>query len=306
MISDLIMHWRAVLRATYREYLDDQVAIIASGVAFRVALAIFPAIALLVWIGAIAFGGGSIEALKQTLAGIVPDASREIIVQAIQSSAQRNPADRNGAYGYLGAAAPIVGLMFMIYSANSGMQALFTAMNVIYDTEERRGFLRLNAITLLFTVGALAMIAVLACVSAMPALLAAVGWAQNDGIVWSALRWPILFVAVAPALALLYRYAPHRAPESWPLVTFGSAIAAALIVLSTALFSWFIRIFANLAVTYGSLSSVVTFMLWLWSTFWIVLTCAELDSCIEAQTRTGAVERNAMKPPVHQGQPAGR
>ena len=36
--------------------------------------------------------------------------------------------------------------------------------------------------------------------------------------------------------------------------------------------------------TYGSLSTLIAFMLWLWVSFWIVLACAELDSCIERET----------------------
>jgi membrane protein len=293
MISDVLKRGRVILRATYREYKDDQVGIIASGVAFRVAIAVFPAVALLVWVGARVFGHEGIEALQQTLSGIVPDASRKIVVQAIQTSMQSNPADRNGEYGYLGAAAPLAGLIFMIYSANSGMQALFNAMNVIYDTQERRSFLRFNAITLLFTVGALAAIAVATSVIATPALLAGLDGTRGYGFLWRWSRWPVLFVATAAALALLYRYAPHRAPESWPLVTLGSALAALLIVLSTALFSWFTTMFGNLAVTYGSLSTVVIFMLWLWAIFWIVLACAELDSCIDAETGIYAKKKPA-------------
>ena len=33
------------------------------------------------------------------------------------------------------------------------MKALFDALNIVYDEDEKRGFIKLNAITLLFTLG---------------------------------------------------------------------------------------------------------------------------------------------------------
>ena len=285
MISAALRHWRPVLRRTYQEYRDDHVSIVASGVAFRVVIAIFPAIALLVWLATEVLGSTGVRDLMQLISGLVPDNSSQIITQAIHSSLHNNPADRNGEYKELGAVAPIVGLAFMIYSANSGMRALFNGLNLIYDTEERRSFVRLTAITLLFTAGTLLTIALLAAGGVMaPVLLEASGFSSLILLSLRLLRWPVLFVGAAIALALLYRYAPHRDRELWPLVTFGSTFAALLIVLCTALFSWFTDRFASLAVTYGSLSAMVGFMLWLWACFWIVLTCAELDSCIEAET----------------------
>lgn len=71
---------------------------------------------------------------------------------------QNNPADSGSNYGFLGAAAPYVALLFMLYSTNSGMKALFNALNILYDKEERRSFLRFNVITKLFTLATIVMI----------------------------------------------------------------------------------------------------------------------------------------------------
>ena len=273
--------WIGILRCTYAEYQDDQVGIVASGVAFRVAIAFFPGIALMVWLGMHLIGAQESQALVAAIADVVPDSGRAIIEKAVTSSAQNNPADHGSSYGFLGAAAPFVALLFMLSSTNSGMKALFNALNVIYDKEERRGFLRFNAITLLFTVATIIMIFVAtALVVAAPWVLARTGLSDH-AFGFALLRWPVMFVGVAVALAVLYRYAPNRERESWPLVTFGSTLAAFLMVLCSALFSWFTDRFASLAVTYGSLSTIIAFMLWLWVNFLILLACAELDSCIE-------------------------
>ena len=283
MLKGYAKRWRKILRRTYEEYRDDQVSIVASGVAFRVVLAVFPGIALLVWIGMHVLGAGAVHTLLGALTSNVPDNGRTVITQAIQSSMAHNPVDHSQ-HGHWGAAGPIVGIAFMIYSTNNGMQALFSALNVIYDMEERRSFVRFTAITLAFTLGTLTLLVVLtALVAVVPRLLAYLGISGAALIGLTVLRWPVSFAAVAFALALLYRFAPHRDREPWPLVTIGSVVAAFLVVLLTALFSWVMGRFASLTVTYGSLSTVIAFMLWLWASFWIILICAEFDSCIQSE-----------------------
>ena len=216
---------------------------------------------------------------------MIPEAGQSLLSQAVQSSVQNNPADNASQAGAFGVAAPIIGLSFTLWSTNSGMTALISALNVIYDTKERRSFVRFTAISLLFTAGTIVSITAMALIAvAAPTLLAAVGLSDFQLLGMTLARWPLLFVGVAAALALLYRYAPHCDRESWPLVTFGSSLASLSVVLSSALFSWFVSRFASLDVTYGSLSSLIAFMLWLWICFWIVLVCAELDSCIESET----------------------
>ena len=290
-----LMRWRTILRKTYSEYVDDQVSIVASGVAFRVVIAAFPGIALLVWIGARVVRTEEAQALLKAVAGVLPDASRSVLEEAVHSSLRNNPADNAAQAGGLGLVAPIIGLLFTLWSTNSGMKALFNGLNVIYDTKERRSFVRFTAITLIFTAGTMVSVfATTLLALAGPTLLAAAGWSGSCLSRLTLLRWPALFVCVAVELALLYRYAPHRGQNSWPLVTFGSTLASLLLVLSSALFSRFTNRFASLALTYGSFSTAIAFMLWLWVSFWVILTCAELDACIERETglygggRTGA------------------
>jgi len=47
----------------------------------------------------------------------------------------------------------VVSLLIAVGSANSGMAALFDALNVVYDEEEKRSLVRFYATTVLFTLG---------------------------------------------------------------------------------------------------------------------------------------------------------
>src|SRR5690606_2493334 len=63
-------------------------------------------------------------------------------------------------------------LLLSVWSANAGVKALFLGLNVAYDEQEKRGFLRLNLVTLAFTVGAVVFVALaMAAVVVVPLAL---------------------------------------------------------------------------------------------------------------------------------------
>ena len=80
-----------------------------------------------------------------------------------------------------------LGLLFSlalaIWSANKGTTAIFTALNIAYEEQEKRGFSKLNLWSLAFTVGGLAFIivALLLIIAAVPAALAIFG--STGGVV---------------------------------------------------------------------------------------------------------------------------
>lgn len=277
--------WFAILRTTWTEIGADRASIVASGVAFRVALALFPAVALLIWVGSRTVGPGEAQALAATISDVLPDASRTVIGNAVDAALRSNPADGGAEAPWLGRLAPVAGVAATLWSTNSGMKALFAALNIVYDKDETRPFLRRNLVTLLFTLGALGLLALAAAaLLASPFVLSHLGFGDIAAAAVHWLRWPVLFVGFALALSLLYRYAPNRERDHWPLITVGSSLAAGLLVLGTALFSWFTARFMGLSATYGPLSTVVAFLLWLWVDFYAVLACAELDSEVERHT----------------------
>lgn len=278
--------WTAILKKTVHEVQVDRVSIVACGVAFRLALALFPGIALLLWLGSHLLGPDETRSLVGNLTGLLPEASRNVVGNALQAAQDSNPASGSKtASDWLGSFAPLIGTALTLWSTNGGMKALFTALNIVYDKEEGRSFLRRNGVTLLFTGGALLLLALcMAALTATPAILAQLGFGSTTTVLVGWLRWFALFVGFTLGLSLLYRFAPNRELEDWPLVTIGSVLAAALLVLSSVLFSWFTGHVMSLSATYGSFSTVIAFLMWLWLDMGIVLGCAELDSVVDRQT----------------------
>ena len=277
--------WIGILRQAWHEIGVDRASIVASGVAFRVALAVFPGVAIVMWVASRTVGPAEARSLVTALSDLLPDASRSILADAVALSLRHDPVDATAEAPWFGSAAPAIGLTIALWSTNSGMKGLFDALNIVYDTEERRGFFRRTAITMAFTLGTLLLLVpAAATLLASPYVLSHLGCGGTavDIVRWA--RWPALFLGFAMWLSLLYRSAPNRERRHWPFVTVGSLSAAGLLVLGTGLFSWFTAHVLGLGTTYGSLNTMVAFLLWLWADFFVVLACAELDATIERDT----------------------
>jgi hypothetical protein len=155
------------------------------------------------------------------------------------------------------------------------MKAVFDAFNIVYDEEEKRSFLWLNAQSLIFT---LASIVILPVVLDFAGLGTAVEW------LLSLARWPILLAAVIARLAVLYRYGPSRDKAEWKWVTPGGIVASVPWLIGSILFSWDVSNFGSYNETDGSLGAAIGFMTWIWLSSIIVLLGAELNAEMEHQT----------------------
>jgi membrane protein len=165
------------------------------------------------------------------------------------------------------------------------MKAIFDALNIIYDEEEKRGLVWLNVVSLFFTVCAIAAAGLaVALVVVFPLLLVASGLTSLDEPIIGYLRWPVMFVLMIVGLAVLYRYGPSRRLAKWRWTSVGSVFAASAWLAVSSLFSWYLGNFANYNATYGALGAVVGLMMWMWLSTIVVLVGAELNSEIEHQT----------------------
>jgi membrane protein len=256
---------------------NDRLLALAAGVVFYSLVALFPAIAAGVSVYALFSDAASITSHLSLVADIVPGASIDLLREEITRIATRS--DGRLTVGFL------VGFGIALWSANAGMKAIFDALNIIYDEEEKRGIVRLNVVSLFFTLCAIggALIA-LSAVVVFPLVLAAFGWSSFDRPLLGILRWPVMFVMVIVALALLYRYGPSRRIAKWRWLSVGSVFAAVVWLAVSVLFSWYLGNFANYNATYGALGAVVGLMMWMWLSTIVVLVGAELNSEIERQT----------------------
>jgi membrane protein len=269
--------WKDILWRSYRKIQDNRLLALAAGVVFYSLVALFPAIAAGVSSYALFADAGTIAKHLSLVANIIPADTLDILRDEITRIAAKS--DGKLTFGFL------LGLGIALWSANAGMKSIFDALNIIYDEQEKRGFVRLNLISLSFTVCAIggALLAV-AAVVVFPLLLAAFGLSSFDEPIIGYLRWPALFLFLMFGVAILYRYGPSRRLAKWRWISVGSVTAALVWLVASCLLSWYLGNFANYNATYGALGAVMGLMMWMWLSTIVVLVGAELNSEIEHQT----------------------
>ena len=176
------------------------------------------------------------------------------------------------------------GLAIALWSANAGMKAIIDALNVVYEETEKRGFFMLNLVSLAFTLGAVvAVLVAIGAVVVVPLLLDRVGLGAFTERLIEFGRWPALILS-PPGYC--------RSPSLWGRAARGEMemverrqrVAATLWLAGSALFSFYLRNYANYYATYGSLGTGIGLMMWMWLSTIAVLFGAELNAEIEHQT----------------------
>jgi len=275
--------WKDILWRTYEEFNKDRVMSVAAGVTYYALLALFPAIAALVSIYGLFADPATIRDHLNAMSGVMPGGALEIVGEQVS----RISSQGGGAlsFGF------IFGLLLSLWSANAGMKAVFDALNIVYDEEEKRSFIKLNIQSLTFTLGAIAfLITAMTGIVVLPIVLNFIG--LGGGFEWllSLARWPILLIGVVFGLSLIYRYGPSRDKAEWKWVTPGGIVAAVLWLGGSMLFSWYVSNFGSYNETYGSLGAVIGFMTWIWLSTVVVLLGAEINAEMEHQTAKDTTE----------------
>jgi membrane protein len=269
--------WRDIFVRTYQEIQNDRLLALAAGVVFYSLVALFPAIAAGVSSYALFADAATIGKHLSIGADIVPAGAIDMLGEEISRIAAKSEGKLT--FGFL------LGLAVALWSANAGMKAIFDALNIIYDEDEKRSLIWLNVVSLFFTICAIAGIGLaIALVVVFPLLLAAFGLTSFDHPIIGYLRWPVMFVLIILGLAVLYRYGPSRRLAKWRWISVGSVFAGLTWLAVSSLFSWYLGNFANYNATYGALGAVVGLMMWMWLSTIVVLVGAELNSEIEHQT----------------------
>lgn len=269
--------WRDVLARTLAEAKADRIPLLAGGVAFFALLAVVPLLVAFVSLYGLLADPEQVTRQVGDLLGAAPTEVRDLVERQLSSVASQSTRSIG-----VGLAA---GLAAALWSASSGVKHLIGALNAAYDEEETRGFLKLRAVALLFTLGAIAFLAVAVVVlTVVPALLERSPLPGGAGLALTVARWPLLAAAFAAALAVLYRSAPDRDAAEWRWATPGALVATVLWLIASGGLSLYVSRFGSYDETYGSLGGVVVAMLWVFITAYVVLLGAELDAEMERQT----------------------
>jgi membrane protein len=270
--------WWDILVRVKAEQSKDNLSITAAGVAFYWFLAVFPALAAAVSLYGLVADPGQLQRQIDSLSTIMPQEAYRILQDQLTAVVQHS--------GQALSLGMVFGILLTIWSSNKGMNALITALDIVYDEEESRGFIKLNAISLLFTFCAILLgLIAMSLVIAVPALIGFLDLPETVQTVLTLLRWPLLGLFLVFGLALAYRFCPDRDSPKWRWVSWGSVAATMLWLAGSVLFSLYVANFGSYNETYGTMGAVAILLLWFFMTSYVVLLGAELNAEMEHQTR---------------------
>lgn len=263
--------WLAVLKRSAQQVKEDDVQMLAAAVAFYLFLSLIPALTAAISLYGLVSDPSEVQRQLEEVTTGLPDAAATLITEEAQSIAAAESSALS-----IGLA---VSVILAIYSASKGTQALIKALNIAYEEEETRGFLKLKAVSVALTFGI-----ILVAVGGVAALVAVGQVAEGLGgaTFVTALRWPGLGAILVLVLAVLYRFSPDRDAPKWRWTSPGAVLGAVLLAVASLAFSFYTATFGEEAA--GLLAAVGVLLLWLFLCAFAILFGAEVDSELERQT----------------------
>ncbi len=269
--------WKQILGRTWRQTWLDNVGLVAAGVAFYGFLALVPLLGMI----ALAYGfvadPQSVVSNMRTLTAILPADIALLIGEQLIGAVRASESAKG--------AGLVLGLVVALYGASNGAGAVITALNIAYQEDEKRSLLRFYTIALVITLAAVVLaVAALVAITALAFLGELLPQASGLAIfAGKAAAYVVLLLATAGIAATLYRFAPSREEARWTWITPGSLFTAAIWLLLTVLFGFYVTRIADYSATYGSLGTIIGLLTWMYLSAYVFVVGAEINSEIEHQ-----------------------
>jgi membrane protein len=273
---------KRISRVMRVEVRQDNIVLVAAGVAFYAVLAVIPALVIAVSLYGLFTDIDEAERQIEAVLEVLPGSASQIVETQMRSIARTSPASLSIGFA--------VSLVAFAWTVSNATRAIVRGVKIAYDQENEQSLLERRDVALGATVVAiLAMLAALALVAAVPI------WLQRfdptDAIVtFGNSRWVLVGAIFALLAGLLYRFAPPQRPRGWGDVLPGMLAATLIWTIASIGFSIYVSSFGRYNETYGTLGAAVVLLLWFWFTSLAILVGAELNETLVLDRRSGTTD----------------
>ncbi len=270
--------WRAILRRALGQFKHDDITDRAAALTYFGVLAFFPAVLVLVSLLGL-LGRGTTDKVLANVDQLAPGGVRSFLNTVI--------AQTQGRAGAAGIAA-VVGVLLALWSASGYVAAFMRATNTIYGVDEGRPIWKTAPVRVAVTVAVMAMLVISALIVVLTGSIAsqfghALGIGNTGVLVWDVAKWPVLLALVSVMFSLLYWACPNVKQPGFRWITPGGVLAVALWLIASGGFALYVSFAGSYNKTYGSLATVIIFLVWLWITNIAILLGAEFNAETEHQ-----------------------
>lgn len=283
--------WKDIASRVKASVKRDRVPLASAGVAFYAMLALFPTLTAFLSLYGLFADPVQVETQLDLLVTALPGAAAELVAEQVDAIIATDSDALT-----IGLA---VSVLVALWTASTGAHGLMEALTLASGETETRGFVKRRAVAVGLTLAGMAFFAAaVAVVVVAPPVLQAAGLGAATELIVRVLRWAAMVVVLLSALALIYRSAPDRSRPRWRWVSPGSLAAAALWIVGSMAFSFYVANFGSYNETYGALGAFIVLLLWLFLSAFVVLLGAEINSEFEHPTHADSTSGE----PAPQGQ----
>ena len=282
--------WKEIAIRTWKEGSKDNISLVAAGVAFYGLLAMVPLLGATVLTYGMVASSQTVLHNVQSMATAMPQDVAKLIGDQLL-----NVVRTSGSKKGIGL---LVALAIAIWGARNAAGSIVIALNIAYEEEEKRGWVKVTLLSLAITIAAVVLALVGgAAIGIMAQLESALPGVGPAGVIaGKVIAYVLLGGVAAAAAATLYRYGPSRTRARWTWITPGSLFFAIGWVVLTLGFGFYVSHFARYNVTYGSLGGVVVLVTWMYLSSFVLLFGAEFNSEVEHQTAKDTTADKHDKP----------
>ena len=250
----------AILKRSLKEANNDHIPNLAAALAYYAFLAIPSALLLAAGIFSLLAGPHAVSTIVDKLGTIIPGQAQSLLGDSLRRMTQRQAT---------GATIAGIGGALALWSLGGAMQNLMWALNIAYDREETRGFVkrRLTSFVMIF-------FALLGFALAFGVLILgphlstwigdAIGAKTVVKVVWWAAEWPLLVGGLLVSFAGILYLGPNVKHPRWKFLSFGSVLAVVIWLAASGAFAFYVSKFGSYNKAWGTLSAVVVMLTWLW------------------------------------------
>lgn len=175
-----------------------------------------------------------------------------------------------------------ISFLLSVLAASTGMAALVKHLNIAFEVQDTRNYFYKQSLGFILTFLLLllmisATLLALLSTEIIQSLDLAFGENEYLSYLFTALLYLVAFAVVNFTFSVFYRLAPHT-KFRYRYLTHGSLTACSLLIVFTMLFDFYISNVSYYNKMYGSLASVIAYMIWLFIASFVLLLGAKIDT----------------------------
>jgi membrane protein len=289
-----------VVKRTLVSFYDDQMTHHAAALTYYGLMSLFPTLLLgLSLLGLL----GQYPETYDAIMGYAREVAPSSVVTPLDSSLQRALQSKGTA-----ATAVVISVAVAFYGTTGVLEAARRALNVVFEIENGRSFLRRKLVDVASTIvlvslGLVTGILVFVGGSFADDLLGFIGLGPTAGTVWNLARWPAALLVAMLVFSFVYFITPDVKQRSWRWMTPGAAVGVLLWLLASWGFSEYVTTVADVGAIYGAFAGAIVLVGWIWLTNVALLFGAELNAEIERtkEMREGVSPHDTLNRPPRRG-----